>query len=577
MKRILSFVLMILIGLSGNAFALSDAEVDSHSIENEVIDSEAIGDSETIVEESEENEISEEDLVEHAANPEIGDSSIEKSLAGTFVQVDCGNNVSLERGSSLEVKMKGTVFFTNVSSSDSNTVRIDSANSKSFYIYARTEGSAIVTVYGDDQSSLRINVTVTKEIIKFDKESVNMELGSQTGLYESSHVTASSIVSSDDSIVKPFDIKVSYGRTELMLAAFGAGEAIITVTGANGSTCEIPVTVKATRKIKCPEAINVLKNELFSIESGNYSSIDISDPSIIAIDYEEPWSGLVQFGAIKEGTATITYHYEAAVCERTETVKVTVKTPKIKTLQPADLTYYDNESRGYIEFEECTTPKYGIENSWEYKLISKVVIYGSCISGSYDNTSFVFDINSTGSAKVEITDVNGKKWIYNVQVLSSAKPYKKSTPKAYIKKVSTIYANTTRVKCTLKNVKKGDVFKLKIGKKVYKKKIKKNKKTYTFKLKIKAPKKFGTTVYASLKSKGKTRYFYEDENDFPIVYSCNKIKKGYTKKQVEYSKYWGYSNDRASTSNGWSYWYYGSSYIAFLNGRVNYWYDSNAI
>ena len=52
-----------------------------------------------------------------------------------------------------------------------------------------------------------------------------------------------------------------------------------------------------------------------------------------------------------------------------------------------------------------------------------------------------------------------------------------------------------------------------------------------------------------------------------------KIRKGMTKKQVKYT--WGPPDRKASSSGGWSYWYWDDgSYVDFKHGKVKYWYDA---
>ena len=57
------------------------------------------------------------------------------------------------------------------------------------------------------------------------------------------------------------------------------------------------------------------------------------------------------------------------------------------------------------------------------------------------------------------------------------------------------------------------------------------------------------------------------------MYYAKKIAKGYTKKQVKWTDYWGSPDDTGSSSGGWSYWYYDDgSYVVFKHGRVRDWY-----
>ena len=131
-----------------------------------------------------------------------------------------------------------------------------------------------------------------------------------------------------------------------------------------------------------------------------------------------------------------------------------------------------------------------------------------------------------------------------------------------------IYSSKTSVKVTAYNVHAGDKLVLKIGKKKYTKKIKKNasRKTIKFKIKKSSP---GKTV--TLKLYNKYGQLLDEDDD--IIYYAKNIKMGMTKKQVEYLVYWGYPDDTSKSSGGWTYWYYDDgSCVGFKNGRVRYYY-----
>ena len=115
-------------------------------------------------------------------------------------------------------------------------------------------------------------------------------------------------------------------------------------------------------------------------------------------------------------------------------------------------------------------------------------------------------------------------------------------------------------------VPKGAIVKVKIGKKTYKATLKSHKK---IKFKFKKKPKYGQKITISLYYKGKLISRSKD-----YVYYAKKVKTGMTKKQVKYLSSWGTPYKKSSSSRGWSYWFYsGGSYIAFKNGRVQYWYS----
>lgn len=143
---------------------------------------------------------------------------------------------------------------------------------------------------------------------------------------------------------------------------------------------------------------------------------------------------------------------------------------------------------------------------------------------------------------------------------------------------TTVYKSSKSVTVKMDNVVKGSVLKVQIGKKTYKKKLGSKK---TVKIQIKNP-KAGSKVFCSVYYKSKLiGDYYKLSDDLEYyrgsdkVYYAKNIKTGMTKKQVRQTFYWGGPDDTASSSGGWSYWYYDDgSYIGFKNGRVRYWYAS---
>lgn len=124
--------------------------------------------------------------------------------------------------------------------------------------------------------------------------------------------------------------------------------------------------------------------------------------------------------------------------------------------------------------------------------------------------------------------------------------------------------NSKTIKVLLNSSAVGTTLKVTIGKKTYTRKITSSARKYS--IKIKTPKAFSKVKYR-LYYKGKLIASLNDVVVYP------KIRKGMTKKQVKNTKGWICPNDTASASGGWSYFYYkNGSYVAFKNGKVNYWY-----
>ena len=153
------------------------------------------------------------------------------------------------------------------------------------------------------------------------------------------------------------------------------------------------------------------------------------------------------------------------------------------------------------------------------------------------------------------------------------KKWKKGTKyslKYGIKSHSDVYSNTTKLRVKLLRPSKGTVVKVKIGKKVYKKKVKRNSRKVV--IKIKPPIKFGFKMSIKLLYKGKVvggDYCYDGD----VIWYSTKVKTGMTKRQVRYT--WGKPRRKTSSSGGWSYWYYGDgSFVYFQYGRVRSWYNA---
>ena len=137
-----------------------------------------------------------------------------------------------------------------------------------------------------------------------------------------------------------------------------------------------------------------------------------------------------------------------------------------------------------------------------------------------------------------------------------------------------VYSNTTKITVKLSAPLKGSTLKVKIGKKTYKKKINNNQTRIN--LKIKKP-AYGSKIRIQLLYNGRvvgkeTDDEYYDDYDYYVWYA-KKLRRGMTKKQAKFT--WGWPDDTASASGGWSYWYYDNgSYITFRYGKVSSWYNS---
>lgn len=137
--------------------------------------------------------------------------------------------------------------------------------------------------------------------------------------------------------------------------------------------------------------------------------------------------------------------------------------------------------------------------------------------------------------------------------------------------ISAVYQKSRTVTIKLERPVKGATLKVRIGRKTYNKKITNNKKKVKIKIR-KTP--YGSKIVPKLYYKG-TLVGTDFSDDWDRVLYAKKIRKGMTKKQVKYTYEWGSPQRTASSSGGWTYWYYDDgSWIDFKNGKVKFWYNA---
>lgn len=155
---------------------------------------------------------------------------------------------------------------------------------------------------------------------------------------------------------------------------------------------------------------------------------------------------------------------------------------------------------------------------------------------------------------------------------TSKKTTKKVEKKSTIKSNNWIFKDSTKVKVVATNVKRGDIIRLKIGKKTYTKKVKSTKAKLTATIKIKKPGFYGKKYTLSLRRKGKTIASSKE-----YVYLSKTVYTGYTKKQVKWLVYWNDPDKKkkSASSEKWCYdWEDDGRYDAYLyfkNGKVSGW------
>ena len=131
-----------------------------------------------------------------------------------------------------------------------------------------------------------------------------------------------------------------------------------------------------------------------------------------------------------------------------------------------------------------------------------------------------------------------------------------------------LYRNQTTLRGYVKNVHKGDVIIAKIGKKTYKKKVKKDKKKLKYSFKVKKA-KYGTKIKFIIKNKYNQKLTsYSD-----IVYYSKKIKRGMTMAQAKCVPGWTNPGEKSHYDTGTYWWYdddgdgYASDSYLYFNSR----------
>ncbi len=168
-----------------------------------------------------------------------------------------------------------------------------------------------------------------------------------------------------------------------------------------------------------------------------------------------------------------------------------------------------------------------------------------------------------GKTVIKIKDVNGNTNKITLTV---------KLGKAKVESTNWVYKNSKSVKVKAYNVKKGDVLKLKIGKKTYTKKIKKTAFETSVKFSIKKPGFYGKKYNLTLKRGGKV---VAKESQY--VYLSDTVYVGYTKKKVKWLVYWNDPDAKnySAYSEQWCYDWSGDglydAYLYFRNGKVSNW------
>lgn len=195
-------------------------------------------------------------------------------------------------------------------------------------------------------------------------------------------------------------------------------------------------------------------------------------------------------------------------------------------------------------------------------------ISGAKITVSYGGKKYTATANSSGQYSIKVPV---KKIGTAISFTVSWGGGKYSVSRKIIKpgtsiSTSKVYRSSKTIKVTAKNVHKGDKIVVKVGKKSYTKKIKKNAKKITYTQKIKKTKE-GTTIKITAQNKFKQNVASKSVK----VYYASKIKKGMTKKQCKLVPGWEHPSDKY-VSGSWETWYYDdNTYLEFYKGKLYGW------
>lgn len=200
---------------------------------------------------------------------------------------------------------------------------------------------------------------------------------------------------------------------------------------------------------------------------------------------------------------------------------------------------------------------------------------GAAISSKVGGKTYSVKANKSGKFSIKIPIVKvGTKISITIKYNNGTKTYTRKIAKPGVSiSTPTIYRTTKTIKVTAKNVHKGDKISIKVGKKTYTKKIKKDATKVTYKQKIKKTKE-GSKITITVKNKFKQTVYSGSKK----VYYASKIKKGMTKKQCKLVPGWEHPDDKY-VSGSWETWWYdddgdgyaNESYLQFYKGKLYGW------
>ena len=290
-------------------------------------------------------------------------------------------------------------------------------------------------------------------------------------------------------------------------------------------------------------------------------SVKSSDKSVVNVSIDDDEDDWVDLKAKAPGKATVTIKdIDGNVSEITVTVKEK-KTIKLTKEEKININLGNNYKLTVKAGDEVTFSTDWASPEWEStkssdKSVAKVTV-----------DEIFSDFIMVKAKKAGETTITLKTSDYSTKIFLTVKP---GTPK--IESVNWIFKNTKNVKIKAKHVKKGDVIKLKIGKKTYTKKVTKDALETTVKIKIKKPGFYGKKYKLTLTRKGK-----DVAKESEYVYLSDTVYVGYSKKKVKWLVDWNDPDKKnySAYSEQWCYDWDGDglhdAYLYFRNGKVSNW------
>ena len=186
---------------------------------------------------------------------------------------------------------------------------------------------------------------------------------------------------------------------------------------------------------------------------------------------------------------------------------------------------FDEDGAFYDSYVEECDGDYVYDHPSYLAGTSIAVKIGNAIYRSAMSKSGYFCISTPGLAKCKVGTKVSITFTHGNLAKTITRTVRSNSPKIAIKNV---YGSSKKAKVTVKRIHKGDVVKLKIGKKTYRKKVTKNKSKLSWTTRIKMAKP-GTKIKVTVLNRFKQKLSSKSD----VVYLARKVRLGMTRKQVK--------------------------------------------